>query len=106
MLGMHKRTNRIAQRYERMIAACSLERSALVCNHGNWQGKLEYAPKWHYGNGAWAEFEGLRVRIPENYDAYLTQKYDDWRADLPESEKVGHHICEVCDTTRPYTDYR
>ena len=49
--------------------------------------------------------EGLKVRIPENYDAYLTQKYGDWRADLPEDQKVGHHYAEVIDLNRPYTDY-
>ena len=49
--------------------------------------------------------EGLNVRIPERYDEYLTQKYGDWCADIPEEEKVGHHYYEIMDTTRPYTDY-
>lgn len=38
-------------------------------------------------------------------DEYLTQKYGDWRADLPEDQKVGHHYAEVIDLNRPYTDY-
>ena len=80
-------------------------RSDILCNHGNWQGNLEYAPREQYGSGAWATFEGLKVRVPEKYDEYLTQKYGDWRAELPQEQQVGHHYAEVIDLTRPYTDY-
>jgi len=95
----------VAKRLSKQLSKYDVECSEQICNHGNWQGELEYAPKWHYGEGTWATFEGLRVRIPENYDAYLTQKYGDWRADLPEDQKVGHHHYEICDLDRPYTDY-
>lgn len=105
LLGCHRRTKRYTQKLDKLYAKYSLENSALWCNHGNWQGKLEYAPKEQYGSGAWAVFEGIKVRIPERYDDYLTQKYGDWRADLPDSEKQGHHYCEVCDLSRPYTYY-
>ena len=80
-------------------------RSDILCNHGNWQGNLEYAPREQYGNGKIATFEGLSVRVPEKYDEYLTQKYGDWRAELPQEQQVGHHYAEVIDLTRPYTDY-
>lgn len=80
-------------------------RSDILCNHGNWQGNLEYAPREQYGNGKIATFEGLSVRVPEKYDEYLTQKYGDWRAELPHEQQVGHHYAEVIDLTRPYTDY-
>lgn len=45
------------------------------------------------------------MRIPAQYDAYLTQKYGDWRADLPQEQQVGHHYAEVIDLDRPYTVY-
>ena len=99
------RTAEIAERYEELVSQYTTETSYLLCNHGNWQGKLEYAPKDHYGYGAWAEFEGLQVRIPAQYDAYLTQKYGDWRADPPKEEQTGHHFYEICDCSRPFTDY-
>ena len=89
-----------------MISAYSVSESALVCNHGNWQGKLEYAAKEQYADGISGTFEGLYVRIPEQYDAYLTQKYGDWRADLPDSQKMGHHSYLVCDASRSYLTYR
>ncbi len=105
ILGYHKRTFKTAEKYIKMISKYSICTSELICNHGNWQGKLEYAPKEQYGDGVFAEFEGLTVRIPEKYDEYLTQKYGDWRADLPKEQQVGHHYYEVCDVNKPYTEY-
>lgn len=105
MRGYHRRTARILDAYDREISRYAVKDSLLVCNHGNWQGKREYAPKEQYGDGTWATFEGLRVRVPEKYDEYLTQKYGDWRADLPEEEKEGHHYAAVVDLKRPYTAY-
>lgn len=105
VLGYCKKPDTKLRKYTDMISKYPVQTSEVWCNHGNWQGKLEYAPRWHYGNGTWADFEGLKVRVPENYDAYLTQKYGDWRADLPKEQQVGHHYYAVCDLTRPYTDY-
>ena len=97
--------SKIMKNYECALASYKGVRSDIICNHGNWQGKLEYAPRSQYGNGMWAEFEGLKVRVPEKYDDYLTQKYGDWRADLPKEQQNGHHYYEICDLDRPYTDY-
>ena len=105
LIGIHKHTRHIMNAYDKLIASYPVKDSKVICNHGNWQGKLEYAPKDQYGEGKWANFEGLKVRIPEKYDAYLTQKYGDWRSDLAPDQKVGHHYAEVIDTNRPYTDY-
>ena len=95
----------LVRQADKLFSSYPTEDSELWCNHGNWQGVREYAPRGQYGSGTEAEFEGIKVRIPEKYDEYLTQKYGDWRADLPEEERKGHHCCEICDTERPYTDY-
>jgi lipopolysaccharide cholinephosphotransferase len=102
--GVHKRTGKILTRYEALISRYPPETSAVICNHGNWQGKLEYAPREQYGKGTVASFEGIPVRVPELYDAYLTQKYGDWRADLPPEQQVGHHYYTVMDLETPYTE--
>lgn len=104
-IGYHRHTQNTIDILENTISKWDLYNSEVWCNHGNWQGKLEYAPKWHYGEGTWAIFEGIKVRIPENYDAYLTQKYGNWRDDLPKEKQIGHHYYEVCDLTRSYVDY-
>ena len=104
-LGVHRRTAKIVSRLQKALSAYSTEGSVLWCNHANWQGKLEYAPREHYGQGRMVKFEGLDVRVPEKYDEYLTQKYGDWRADLPEEQKVGHHYYEIMDLEKSYIEY-
>ena len=105
MMGCHRRIPKIAARYDQLISACPTEGAVVWCNHGNWQGVLDYAPAEQFGQGVTAVFEGLQVRIPAQYDAYLRQKYGDYRQDLPEDQKVGHHYYEICDTEKPYTYY-
>lgn len=103
--GYHKKIADIVEEYTKVISKYPTQQSLIICNHGNWQGKLEYASRQQYGEGTWANFEGLKVRVPERYDEYLTQKYGDWRADLPDEQKKGHHYVEVIDLNRPYNDY-
>lgn len=106
LLGYHKRTAKTLAKMDRLYSRYATEGSEVWCNHGNWQGKLEYAPRWHYGVGTELIFEGLAVQVPENYDAYLTQKYGDWRSDPPPEKQASHHSYKVCDVHRPYTDYQ
>lgn len=106
LLGVPKHTQAVARAYEKRISAWPVEGSKRICNHGNWQGSLEYAPAWHYGKGASASFAGLQVRIPEHYSAYLTQKYGDYTQELPPEEQKAHHDYTICDCYRPYTDYQ
>lgn len=104
-LGVPCRAAAYAKKFEKVISAYAPEASEYWCNHGNWQGKLEYAPREQYGEGYWTTFEGLRVRAPERYDEYLTQKYGDWRADLPLEQQEGHHYAAVIDLHSPFCDY-
>lgn len=104
-LGYHRRTHKIANRYTGYISQWHTQSSDIWCNHGNWQGELEYAPRQQYGDGVWADFEGLKVRIPEKYDEYLTQKYGSWRSELPKEKQVSHHKYKVLDTEKSYKEY-
>ena len=105
IFGFDRNINKTVQKMEKVLSKYKTDNSDIWCNHGNWQGKLEYASCKQYGNGTWVVFEGLRVRIPEDYDAYLTQKYGDWRADLPKEQQISHHFAEIIDLNRPYTDF-
>ncbi len=104
-LGCHKRTDKALARLDKMISKYPADASDIWCNHGNWQGELEYAPRWHYGEGTKAVFEGLEVIVPEKFDDYLTQKYGDWRSDPPPESQKSHHIFELCDTEKSYKEY-
>ncbi len=105
LLGVQSHTRTIASRYDRMIKKYKVENSTVIANHGNWQGKLEYAPREQYGAGSMKKFEFLEVRVPEKYDEYLTQKYGDWMKELPDEQKVGHHYYIACNTKIPYTKF-
>lgn len=105
LFGMYSNTNNYVAECEGVISKYSLSNSDIWCNHANSASVKEYAHKEQYGEGTWAMFEGLRVRVPEKYDEYLTQKYGDWRADLPEEQKLGHHNYTVCDFKKSYREY-
>lgn len=105
LLGCHRHTHKTVQRLEQLLSRWPAGGSQTWCNHGNWQGQLEYAPWQQYGDGAWFTFEGLKVRVPEQFDAYLTQKYGNWREDPPQEQQIGHHGYAVCDVARPYSAY-
>ena len=103
LLGVHRRSAAIAKRFDALLRKYPPEDSPLWCSHGGWQGTLEYAPREQYGTGAFREFEGLRVRIPQQYHAYLTQKYGDYMTPPPRQE--SHHRYVVVDCHRPYPEY-
>lgn len=103
--GVHKSPAKFVSRLEKYITKFPTDLSDIWCNHGNWQGKLEYASRDQYGKGVFVFFEGLKVRIPEKYNDYLTQKYGDWKSDPPQSEMIGHHYYYICDTRRSYIEY-
>lgn len=107
LTGIANHTDRVAARYERMIARYpAAGGDGLLCNHANWQGVLDYSPRSHFGQGVQGTFEGLPVRLPAQYQSYLTQKYGDYSQDPPREQQAGHHHYLVCDCAAPYTDYR
>ena len=87
---MHRQTAAVAAAYERAITRYPAPGSALLANHGNWQGSLDYTPQAEFGDGVLAQFQGLEVRIPAGYDAYLRRKYGDYWQDPPPEAQRGH----------------
>ena len=104
-LGYHKRTARTIKKLEKLYMRYPPTTSKIWCNHGNSISPKEYSPCWHYEEGTWASFEGLKVRIPKYFDLYFTQKYGEWRKALPEEAQRSHHGYLVCDVDTPFTQY-
>ena len=102
---LERHSQRIAAAFDRLISSYPAETSDIWCNHGNWQGVLDYTPSCFFGNGKCGSFEGLTVQLPENVHEYLVRKYGDYTLDLPKEKQVGHHHYEVCDVFKSYTDY-
>lgn len=105
LMGYHKKTAQVIMQKEKLYKRFSLAQSVYWCNYGNWQKQLEYAHYTQYGNGTNAMFESIPVVIPENFDAYLTQKYGDWRSDPPVEKRKTHHNIVICDAERSYAEY-
>ena len=41
-----------------------------------------------------ADFEGLKFRIPTQYDRILTSQYGDYMRLPPEAQRIPHHLCK------------
>ena len=68
-------------------------------------GVREIVPHEWYGEGAIAEFEGLKVKIPVEYDKWLTQVYGNYMQLPPEEKRVTHHFSDVIDLEKSYKEY-
>lgn len=106
LIGDRKRTQTLLRKLNKLITQYPADTSPCLVNHGNWQGLLEYAPRDWFAEGTDALFEGLPVRVPKAYDAYLTRKYGDWRKDPPPERQVSHHAPLAVSTDVPYTAFR
>ena len=104
-LGFGKNTAQTAEAYTALISVWPVENSDIIANHGNWQGRLEYHRKEIYGEGSRGSFEGAAVRLPADCDAYLRQKYGDYRQDPPPDKQRSHHRYQRLDAERPYTEF-
>ena len=92
-LGFAKHTLKALEKFDKAVSKYPLE---IYAEH----------PNDFFVDGAdEAEFEGIKVKIPKNYETYLTYKYGNWRADLPENKKTGHHYFTVCDLQKSFTKY-
>ena len=83
----------------------SVSESGLVVNNsGAWLEKEIIPAEWVKGSIE-MEFEGIKVRVSDKYDEWLTFVYGDYMSPPPESERVGHHYTDIFDMDRSYTEY-
>ncbi len=83
----------------------SVPKSSWLANFSGAWGKKEIVPADWYGDGVEGIFEGMTVRLPKEYDKWLTQVYGDYMQLPPLEKRIAHHFTEAIDTERPYTDY-
>ena len=95
---------KVYENFEKYLLKCSYNTKNLYCNFHNSKNNKWSFDKSIYGDGICVEFEGIDVNIPERFDEYLTAYYGNWRADLPDEKRIGHHYYEVLDLEHPYTD--
>lgn len=66
----------------------------------------DFFPKSYLGEGKLVQFEDILARVPDNYDAYLTQLYGDYITPPPEKKQVGRHKHGGMDLHKSYKEYR
>ena len=83
-----------------------LPKSNTYANYCSAWFKKEIMPKEWFGEGAILEFEGMEVKVPKEYDKWLTRVYGDYMQLPPEEKRVAHHFADVIDPDTPYTFYK
>jgi lipopolysaccharide cholinephosphotransferase len=93
------------QKRDKLYRQYSYETSALIANNASpWEQK-EVMPREYYGEGVEGVFEGISVKLPENYDAYLSSVYGDYMKLPPVEKREGHHYYENLDINKSYREY-
>ena len=92
------------ERRDRLLS--SFRRTGWVANFCGAWGQREIMPESWYGAGCELPFEGLRLRVPEDYRSWLRQVYGDYMCLPSETERHGHHHTACVDPERSYLEYR
>lgn len=100
LLGYHKKTAKYLAQYEDMIRGCAVV--DVLCNYGNFRGSVDKTPREIYGTGVETQFEGMTIRVPDQFDTYLRAKYGDYSQDPPKDQQVGHHYYAAMNLNTPY----
>ena len=80
-------------------------KSALAGNLFGTSPKREAMPREWFEEYTELPFEDIKVRVPKEYDKYLTTLYHDWRAFPPEDKRVGRHKNKGYSLTEGYESY-
>ena len=90
---------------EKRLTRIPYDSAKTVGNHYGIYHKKEAMPIEWFGDGVEAEFEGVKVKIPTEYDKYLSKLYTDYMTPPPEDKRIGHHYNKGFSLTQGYKDY-
>ena len=83
----------------------SVKQGSMIANYNGAWGEKEIVPAEWYGDGAILTFEGIKCRVPVEYDKWLTQVYGDYMTLPPEEKRITHHGTDYIDTKKSYLEY-
>ncbi len=90
---------------EALFKKDDFDTSAMATNFCGAWGDREIMHRSYFGEGTEGEFEGLKVNLPEKYDAYLKNLYGDYMKLPPEEKRISHHHTEILDLEHSYKMY-
>jgi lipopolysaccharide cholinephosphotransferase len=90
---------------EKSYRKIPIEEATLVGTYLTMYFNKEALPFDVFGNGANATFEGINVKVPADYDKYLTQIYGEYMTPPKEHKQKGHHLAKVVDPFKSYKEY-
>ena len=93
------------RRKDKLVRKVDFDTAAVAgCLVGDYPSK-EVMEQKYFGKGTEVPFEHISVRVPDQWDQYLTHTYGDYMTPPPEEERYPLHTCEIIDFDRPYTEY-
>ncbi|NGX84740.1 LicD family protein [Aequorivita sp. KMM 9714] len=92
MLFVSKKS--LLRKIENLCALYPFDTSETTVNISGGYGEKEFVSKKVYGKGVIVEFEGISIRVPENYKEYLEHFYGDYMQLPPKQEqKIKDYYC-------------
>ena len=88
-------------RSDRLVRAYGYDECEVVINWSGTWFLREAVPREFFGEGRAAEFEGVRVRIPSDYDGYLRSLYGDYMTPPSIGKRFSPHRPEPIDAQKP-----
>lgn len=105
IISIFNHKNHALDRIEKQMRKVSFEDAIYVSNlEGAWKEK-EVVKKAYFGKGIKMQFEDIMVRIPENYDEYLTSLYGDYMTPPPVEKRPSHHNVACEDINSSYKEH-
>ena len=84
----------------------ALPEGTMYVNYCSAWWRKEIMPVDWFGEGVFLEFEGIKVRVPNEYDKWLTQVYGNYMQLPPEEKRIAHHYTDVIDAEKSYLEYQ
>lgn len=100
--------NKILQKKDKIAKKNEYSKSEYVAffSYPSIPASKNYMPKDFFGEGTFKKFEDIeKVRVPANFEGYLTKVYGDYMKLPPEEKRVAHHYNEIIDLNKSYKEY-
>lgn len=90
---------------DKKVTKIPYDEAVLVGNLFGTNAKKEAMPKEIFEEGTFLTFEGIKVRVPKDYDKYLTLLFHDYMKLPPKEKQIGHHFDKGLSLTEDYKTY-